>query len=698
MNELEEYFNQWMMSIQNLAEANLTFSEAIFFDDCMKVLIEDGHSYEFEEDSKGISNGGYQYTPFKRQGLRVDGYEYLNDRSLLTLYVCEYVQDESIQNLNQSTIDQLFRNTKRFFEKSLGYGFVESLEETDDGYETADFIFENQKEIDQVRVVIVTNKELSSRVKNIETDNDDFFSGVPTSLDIWDIQRFYDNEKTHGATEAIEIDLIKEFGYGIPVLPAHVESSQYRSFLCVFPGDFLAELYKKYGARLLEANVRSFLQFRGKVNSGMKKTIHKDPEMFFAYNNGITATAEDCVLDENNNIVKIKNLQIVNGGQTTASLFSSKADKKNSADLSKVFVQTKLSIVDSDIAEKIVPKISKYANTQNKVNDSDFFSNHPFHRRMQDKSRRILAPMLQGATRQTKWFYERARGQYQDELGKRTSAEKKALQLEYPKTQMLTKTDLAKTAIIFEGSPHHAVKGAQIAFRHFAENVQKEWEKHDNKFNDVFYKVIISKQIMFKECRLLVMDKVSGNAIQPTIAYSLHMLNILANKVSHGIDFQKIWDNQKLDNTTFHQLGKIINYVSDFFESQTEGVEGRSVLSFSKSNPCIKSFNEKINRLDEDYLDRSYRDILRFDDLDTGIDDGNLDNEVELLKKFALIRSNIWGDMISFARSSGEFTEKEISLLGVFPNYLRGGRQPTLIQLKAINKILTKLEDEGCII
>ncbi len=697
MNELEEYFNQWMMSIQNSAEANLTFSEEIFFDDCMKILIEDGHSYEFEEDSEGYSNIGYKYTPFKKIGLRVDGYEYLKDRSLLTLYVCDYLQDELIQSLSQSAVDQLLRNTKRFFEKSLSYEFIESLEETDDGYEAADFIFENQQDVEQVKIVIVTNKKLSARIANLEINEDDFFSGINTFLDIWDIQRFYDNEKTHGATEAIEIDLIEDFGRGIPALSAHIESSQYKSFLCVLPGDILAGLYEKYGARLLEANVRSFLQFRGKVNSGMKKTIHKEPEMFFAYNNGITATAEDCILDNNNNIVIIKNLQIVNGGQTTASLFSSKADKKNSADLSKVFVQLKLSIVDSNIAEEIIPNISRYANTQNKVNDSDFFSNHPFHRKMQDGSRRILAPILQGSTRQTKWFYERARGQYQDELGKRTVAERKSYQLEYPKSQMLTKTDLAKTAIIFEGSPHHAVKGAQIAFKHFAENVQKEWEKHSNIFNDIFYKKIISKQIMYKECRLIVMEKVSGNAIQPTIAYSLHMINTLASKVSNGIDFQRVWNKQKLDNITITQLIKIINYVNDFFKTQVDGVEGRSTLSFSKSNGCIKLFNGKIDNLEDEYLDIGFRDILRFDDQDTGIQEANLDNEVALLKRFAIIKVNTWSDVVAFARSNGEFTEKEISLLEVFPNYLRGGRQPTFSQLKVIDKILKKLELEGYI-
>jgi len=209
--------------------------------------------------------------------------------------------------------------------------------------------------------------------------------------------------------------------------------------------------------------------------------------------------------------------------------------------------------------------------------------------------------------------------------------------------------------------------------------------------------VIISKQIMFKECRLLVMDKVSGNSIQPIIAYSLYMLNTLSNKVSHGIDFEKIWDKQKLDNITISQLGEVVNYVNNFFERQTAGVDGRSTLSFSKSKGCMASFNGKINELNEGYLSNDYKNILRFDDQDTGVNEGNLDSEVELLKKFALIRLNIWSDMISFAGSNGEFVDKEISLLEVFPNYLRGGRQPTFKQLKAIDKILKRLESEGYI-
>ena len=80
-------------------------------------------------------------------------------------------------------------------------------------------------------------------------------------------------------------------------------------------------------------------------------------------------------------IDSIKDLQIVNGGQTTASLFHTRRSDK--ADLGEVFVQMKLTVIDDEKSEEVVPRISEFANTQNKVNAADFFSNHPFHVRME---------------------------------------------------------------------------------------------------------------------------------------------------------------------------------------------------------------------------------------------------------------------------------------------------------------------------
>ena len=59
----------------------------------------------------------------------------------------------------------------------------------------------------------------------------------------------------------------------------------------------------------------------------------------------------------------------------------------------------KLSMVKPDRAEEVVPRISEYANSQNKVNAADFFANHPFHLEMEKMSRRVPAPSPGGVLR-----------------------------------------------------------------------------------------------------------------------------------------------------------------------------------------------------------------------------------------------------------------------------------------------------------
>ena len=153
---------------------------------------------------------------------------------------------------------------------------------------------------------------------------------------------------------------------GIQCLPASFESSTCKSYLLAMPGKMLAEIYDKYGERLLEQNVRTFLQFRGGVNKAIRNTLKSQPEMFFAYNNGLTVTAENMDV-QNNRILSVTNLQIVNGGQTTASIFMSKMQNKNDINLEHVYVQVKLSRIALEKVDEIVPTISQCANTQNKV-------------------------------------------------------------------------------------------------------------------------------------------------------------------------------------------------------------------------------------------------------------------------------------------------------------------------------------------
>jgi LmbE family N-acetylglucosaminyl deacetylase len=690
--QLENYYGQLILDLRNKAHVGNDFSEAVFFDFAMSVLIEDGHATESEE-----SGSGYKYTPFRHTGMRVDGYEYIPDRGIIRIYIAHFNQETTPQSLTQTELDQLVRNSKRFFEKSLTTAFIHSLEESSEAYEIAAFINRNRTDFAQLDVVIISNAVLSKKISSLILSKDGWFDQIETNLDVWDLQRFYDNERSKGVSESIEIDFVDEFGHGVTALPAHIQSSQYKSYLLALPGEVLARLYKRYGARLLEANVRSFLQFKGKVNKGIRQTIRENPEMFFAYNNGITATADECRVNEAGEIVYLKNLQIVNGGQTTASLFQTK--KQDGLSLEKVFVQTKLSVVSNDLVDELVPNISRFANTQNKISDSDFFSNHPFHRRMQEISRRLVAPRQSGQIRDSKWFYERARGQYQDELSKRTQAEKNIFQLEYPKIQVVTKTDLAKTSVIFEGKPNHAVKGAQIAFKYFADNVVERWERRDVDFNDAFFKELIAKQLIFTAAREIVLETIVGNGIQPTIAYTVYALSKLVGDSGEVIDFQKIWERQALSSNMSILIKRVVEYTANFFESEV-AANGRTVLSYSKSDECLRRFDQALKE-SELLIDPISIDLIsKQDDMSikrAAKSDRAIDNEIDLLRALLELSSGptLWDAAISYGTEHALLSPNESGILLVMSKFLRGGRQPSFKQLKAIHGILVRLQFEG---
>ena len=693
MEKIQEYYQDWMFRLSTLSDGQDLAIEQSFFDDSLNILIEGGHSFNGSEDD-GESIDGYKYTPFKRRGLRIDGYEYVKDRQIINLYVCDFNQDlNNLKTITKTEINQLISNTRNFFEKSMNEEFIDQLEDEDqkEALEVAKFIFDFEGQISEVNFVLITNCIISKSIKSLLVDSEDYFSGLPTYIEVWDIGRFYAYDASTQESESIVIEFLKP----IPTLSATLDTAKYHSYLCVIPGQVLAEMYKKYGARLLEANVRSFLQFRSNVNKGIKNTLANNPDMFFAYNNGITVTASSCEQDSQGNIISLSNLQIVNGGQTTAALFHA---LKEGVNLEGVFVQTKLSILDDLSDEEVVPNISRFSNAQNKIQDSDFFSNHPFHRNMEKKSRRILAPVKEGEVRATKWFYERSRGQYLTEIGKLRPNDRKTFHSENPKSQLLTKTDLGKTSVIFFGQPNRAVQGINIAFKYFAKNIQKDYEKNEDLFNDMFYKKLISQQIMFINCRLLVRETAKGNVIQPITAYSLFMLNEISNKSEFSLPFMEVWNKQKIPLAMEKQLVKIISFITAFFENETEGVEGRSILSFSKSQGCLKMLKDILKNLDlNEFLTSDYKKSLRSkeeieDSQNKAVKDEIIANEMELTIKLLKLD---WDKVIAFAKENNEFYEPDIEKLSTFPRFMRGGKEVTPKQLNAINKILIRLKDEG---
>jgi len=286
-------------------------------------------------------------------------------------------------------------------------GRHEQMETGLDPFAMAEAIHGLKGKIDRVNFFLFTNGRLSQRR---EKQRKPEVHGLAATYEVWDIERFRRLRESGMSYEALNVDLREQPAGGLPSVCLETGDEGFQTWVTVFPGGLLADLYDEYGSQLLELNVRSYLQARGKVNKGILETLRNHPEDFMAYNNGITVVAEEVLSgtlnDGNQGIYAFKGMQIVNGGQTTASIHRAAHDF--GADLSRVFVQGKVTVVDPGRFQDVVPFIAQYSNTQNKVSTSDLSANHAFHIGMQRVSRREWTP-----DQQSHWFYERARGSYQ---------------------------------------------------------------------------------------------------------------------------------------------------------------------------------------------------------------------------------------------------------------------------------------------
>lgn len=547
---LNQFYTDFMQDIYSEAEIGSKFNEPVFVEKICDYLVEQAV----------IEN--YTLCSYKKDslGLKLDAWNQNEENGVLTLVVSHY--KDSLETLTTSLANQLAKRAQRFFEKCLDSNFYQSMEETDLAYPLVRDICLKSANISGVKVIIITNGEISKSIKDFGSNA---IQNYQFNFDIWDIERIHRIDSSSTGKEAIEIDFESEFGEQLPCLKAFSESDKYQSYLLVLPGSLLSQLYDKYTERLLEQNVRTFLQFKGKVNKGMRNTIVNEPNMFFAFNNGLTATAEEITTAEKQGsifISKLKNLQIVNGGQTTASIYNTL--KKEKADLSQVFIQVKLTIVPPEFVETIVPKISEFANTQNKVNAADFFSNSPFHWRFEELSRRVWAPSSEGGLKETHWFYERARGQYMTAKTKLTKADQERFGKLNPKHQMITKTDLAKFHNSWERMPHIVSLGAQKNFGRFADLMTEQWDKDEKQFNELFFKESIAKAILFKKLDKKIMKQVwyggyKANIVTYTIAKFRHVLD---GKKKH-LDLQAIWKSQELTEDLLNNLLDIAEKVNE---------------------------------------------------------------------------------------------------------------------------------------
>lgn len=582
---LQEFFHDFRQEIMADAEANGHFQLSTFIESLANELIETGFL-------EGMEPCHYR----AQKGMRIDGY-WFNDEGILDLLIADFDCREELVSLTKTEVNAVFKRVVNFFTACKKKGLYRDLEETTPEYGLSRQIHDRGEIIRKINFYLVSERALSDRIHSFE---DNKVCGITASYHIWDISRLHRQRSSRGYKEALDINFPDSYGSGVPCLPAHLGSDTYQSYLIVMPAITLASLYEKYGARLLEQNVRCFLQARGNVNKGIRHTIMNEPHMFFAYNNGITATAQEVDVVNGQNgleIIRIKDLQIVNGGQTTASLFHT--HYKDKASLEGIFVQMKLSVINSEENEIIVPKISEYANTQNKVNVADFFSNHPFHISMEGFSRRIWAPAQKGAQRETKWFYERARGQYADAQSKSTASEKKKFQAENPKQQLFNKTDLAKFENVWDDNPRFVNLGAQKNFAQYAKRIGKEWEKSADNFNEIYYKRAIARAILFKKTEKLVSAQpwYNGGYRANIVAYTLAILGHFASLQDKSIDFMKIWNLQLVPEYLEKAVTITAQLVHEDIIQPKQGIS--NVTEWCKREDCWLRLKERVNELND---------------------------------------------------------------------------------------------------
>ncbi len=517
---------------------------------------------------------------FKQHRMKVDGCSLPEKEDYLDLFVTIYSVSSEPKSVPADQIRTAFRQATTFFEE-CEKEYYKRISETMPAHKVAKDIYEARHRLTRVRFFCLTNG-ISSSEKTEEIKGSRTYSYY-----LWDLQRTHRSLMSDKRQEPIEIDFLNEFGTTLPCIPITDTGPDYDVCLTVMPGDVLYKLYREYGARLLERNVRSYLQARGKVNKGIHQTIKDCPERFLAYNNGLSATADSVQYAENSDkpgaewrIKKVTNFQIVNGGQTTASIYY--AYRKEPEKIAKISVPVKLSIVQPHLLDEIVPLISRFSNSQNKVSDADFYANDSFHVAVQKLSEQIWTRGTGNSSRQSKWYYERARGSYLQEKARR----KTEFEKEYPKEQVFDKTELAKYLMACEGFPYVVSLGSEKCFREFTRRLISE----PRTVSESFFKTAVAKAILFRSATKLIKEQKYGGYENHLVAYSVALLCELSSRSGRQIDFQAVWKDQQISSAVSENLVVL----SKIIQSATSEVEaGKNVYEWFKKGSTWETVRQK---------------------------------------------------------------------------------------------------------
>jgi hypothetical protein len=576
--EVLDYFQRLQADVQDLVDTGVEegggpYSENAFSELIIEGLesigeVTDAHPCFFEGVlSRGVS--------------KINGYSLDADEGRLALFVTVYSPGQEVIGIDREDLVKAGDQCVRFFVDSCN-GYHTRMEPAGDAYDIAASIKDEAQNLGLLKVYLLTNGSYSGKPMAPQTT-----LGTKVEFDVWDINRLYRCLGAEESKSEIRIDLEAISGEPLPCLPMPQLDEHYTGYLTVIPGNVLYKLYEDFGPRLLELNVRSFLGVKGNktVNSGLRKTLKEEPSNFMAFNNGIVVTADELelvdVTGKGKAIRAITGLQIVNGGQTTASIH--RAKKIDRTDLSSVFVPAKIAVITRERLESMVERISHFANSQNTIHPADFSANEPFHVQMEQLSRSTWCPDGRG-----RWFYERARGSYQVAQAKAAGSAPKAKEFkeQTPPARRITKPELAKYSNAWDQKPYLVAFGSQKNFDHFMQELRKgraeDWGPDTKYFKDA-----IAKAILFRAATKVV-NQEKFSAYKANI--TAYLVACLSWKTGQHLGLDLIWRAQGVSmeltdvlRTWSHQIDETLRRTAN----------GKMVSEWAKKEECWRQVREE---------------------------------------------------------------------------------------------------------
>lgn len=646
-----------------------------------------------------------------RRKVAFDAYAFDEADSSIVLLISEFNNSTEKANLTQTRIDELYEYMKRFIEESYANNVRNYCDDSDPVIDIAKEFRQKigknkyETEILKFKFYIVTNCELSQQIKSFKKN--DLLERL-VELNVWTVERFYQRE-TALSSESIHLDCAEfEIPEGIQCLKANIgDNGDYDAYLAIVTGKFLADIYLKHGSRLLEGNVRSFLSARGKVNKQIRETINslENRHNFFIYNNGIAVVANKIDLSKDGRILSFDDFQIINGGQTTASLANCLIKKES--DLCEIYVPMKLTVLNLETEEDrteentakyeaMIQQISKCANCQNPVSDADFFSNHPYHIQIEQLSKKHPAPYVDGQPYQTIWFYERARGSWEQSQMKMTQAQRDKFRKTHPKSQLISKAKLAKCLNSVYMNPHMVCSSGNM--RSFAGIVDNLWKSSKDNINEFYFQKAVGSVILFDAIDRIVADATGiwydkgGNKAQIVPYTVAKLISMIPEK--KDIDWMRIWKYQKLYPSLAHQA-EIIAQEANRFIADSGGMIARE---YARKAETWKRFrdNHSIPMIEKFYDDLVSKSETKAQEAKSK-KSHKFNSDIDLSVQIFTLGVDYWAQFYNDMENTKLLNANDTNYISSVVRYVSQGRLLSGAQCKKLLKIINLAEDLGYI-